>query len=730
MSSLMARLKATQGVQPMTNLACDQSPEQLSSLAAAAAAAAAASTTSTTSAAKNSYNGNSSYVPQYKKNPLNYSASSSTINRTISNDTTNNYVDDKIITNSISNMSAPKITLVEQLIQRQQSPYIPPPPFSMCSKSEAYDRQEHLELSPLECNPGSISSGVISISSSLHSGKDSSVSVASQKAAARRCRPTFNPQYVIKKYRRSAAGGGILSEASDQCPRTLDQLETTVNYLLEGVFANQMPPPSSANGCDHTNNNNVDPNELSLWEADNTPIKSKANADPNELSIWEADNTPIKSKAQQHSPFTLSETVSFVDDRLRAVQKDLVTLLGNTEEQANSFLHNNSVSAKREQVKQQRIKQTVREMQAKMVRYNILASYLLSDVPSSKYEVKFGARALRTSLTCYLNLSTDIHEEYQNLNYPSQYQKECQTKDEIMAYMALLHSQAVLNLEEATLTPPTSGEMTSSLMEDSGSGWGAVLSTFNKNVLKERDKIAEDGVVEKFPRWKWALKLACVAQEGNYQCYFSLLQKGPTYFLPFSSADKALAEVDAARFLILARCCTSHSLNLVRLAQLRRYNHAFGKGEEVSSTDLARLLRMGISDDEVEGSQSAIELCRALGLPVVEKEVLGDNYKEKALFVVMKSGPISVKGDESIQRVCCPGRTNDAFVFGSRFKDGNNSDDVTALAEQMVECAVDDWEDTDENDAKSTIASNGTARGDKDGVLIPSSNILRGLAIL
>ena len=52
---------------------------------------------------------------------------------------------------------------------------------------------------------------------------------------------------------------------------------------------------------------------------------------------------------------------------------------------------------------------------------------------------------------------------------------------------------------------------------------------------------------------------------------------------------------------------------------------------------------------------------------------------------------------------------------------------MTALAEQMVECAVDDWEDIDENDAKSTIASNGTARGDKDGVLIPSSNILRGL---
>eukprot|EP00985_Skeletonema_marinoi_P023706 scaffold15930_cov73-Skeletonema_marinoi.AAC.1 len=52
-----------------------------------------------------------------------------------------------------------------------------------------------------------------------------------------------------------------------------------------------------------------------------------------------------------------------------------------------------------------------------------------------------------------------------------------------MAYMALLHSSAVLRSEETALSPSSAGEVTSSLMEESGSGWGALLSTFCKHVV-------------------------------------------------------------------------------------------------------------------------------------------------------------------------------------------------------------------------------------------------------
>jgi len=639
----------------------------------------------------------------------------------------------------------------------------------MCSESEAHDRQQHLELSPLECsNPGTIKSGVlISMTSSLSIIHDDERS--SEKAA--RHRPPFNPQYVIKKYRRSAAGGGALSEASDNCPRTLDQLSKTVEYLLGNIFVRQMPPPTAAvvddAGGDDTRN--TDPNEISIWGEEDTPVKAKHddharnNIDPNEISICGEEDTPVKKqrppsslqKQQEHTIFSLSDTVAFIDDRLRAVQKDLVTLLGNQleEPQLSSPDSGNSISVKRQGLKQQRIKQTVREMQAKMVRYNILASYLLSDVPPSKYQVQFGARALRTSLTCYLNLSTSLHEEYHtsttnsNSNtisqqQQSQYQKEHRTQDEIMAYMALLHSSAVLRSEETALPPSKAGEISSSFTEDAGSGWGALLSTFCR----------QNGVVEEYPRWKWALELACVAQEGDYQGYFALLEQGPARARISAAVDDGAVGADSARFLILARCCASHSLTLVRLAQLRRYNHAFGKGERVSARDLARLLRLGttgdVGDDEITmgGAERAIDLCRDAGLPIVEKE---GQDGEKKFYVAMKSAPINITGEEAIGRICNPGRTNDSFVFGSKlFEDGGTGGDdvVESLANQLLrQCDiqedVDDWEEREGdygNDAmteNSVAGKNGTetdiadcgARNDEDSVLIPPRNVMRNL---
>ena len=200
----------------------------------------------------------------------------------------------------------------------------------------------------------------------------------------------------------------------------------------------------------------------------------------------------------------MSETVSFVDDRLRAVQKDLVTLLGNTQRPTQNSSHgdNNSVSARRERIKYLRSQCTARTMHARMVRYNILASYLLSGMPGSKYEAKFGARALRTALTCYLNLSGNIHDDYGMAsvgnNEKKQYDEELRMQDEIMAYAALLPSSAVLRSEDAALPPAThtisaGGDVTSSLMEDDGGGWGAMLGMYRKHVrFDESRKGKED----------------------------------------------------------------------------------------------------------------------------------------------------------------------------------------------------------------------------------------------
>lgn len=537
--------------------------------------------------------------------------------------------------------------------------------------------------------------------------------IASTHKAARN-RPNFHPQYVVKKYRRSAAGGGTLSEISEKSIRSLEQLKVTVEYLLLQILVWQRPPGENDCGDGRGGRGNLDQNEVSIWDED-TPIKQ-----------------PNTQQSQQQPRFSLSDTVAFIDDRLRAVQKDLVTLLGNFEVSFDISVNANAALETQQQHNQQQsslqheIKPMLRQMQARMVRYSILALYLLSNVPPSKYEVKFGARALRTSLTCYLNLSLTLHEEYGQ--HDDTYDDECRVKDEMMAYMALLHSSAVLRSEESALPPSGGSEITSSLMEESGSGWGALLSTFTKHVLLEKSMEginSGQSLVEKYPRWKWTLELASMVQDGNYQRYFNLLERGPS----LSTNQQYAVSEDNARFLILARCCCSHSLNLIRLSALRRYNHTYGKGEKVSGTDIARLLRWE-SDDEAESSQLAISFCRDAGLPIIESD--GENYVK----VVMKSAPLSIEGDEAIGRMCNPGRSNDMFVFGTQFETpvtNEHGSDVTTLMNQIekldIEENVEVWEDRDAtvDDASSAATFSIEARVDEDGVVIPASNVIWSL---
>lgn len=744
-SSLMARVQAAQ--------------QSSSSSAKGPSSAAPKKTTSSLAAAASKTGGHvgnntSKYVPAYKLNPLN-AASSGLDAKNVSQGAENiatttgaaadfsspsNTPKDYISTPTFKQTSPTTETntkeeksIIEKLLQNEKNQQLShhhiPSSYHMCSESEAIDRQTHMELSPFECYPSSLTSGssTISTTSTNNNNYNNTIAQCSSSGGggastnARRIRPKHHPQYVIKKYRRSAAGGGTLSEASEGCIRTLEQLDATVEYLIMEIFVWQMPPPTSLT----------------------TTGGALGNDDPNEISIWkDNEEEDDDDQEEQHTPFSLCDTVAFIDDRLRAVQKDLVTLLGNIE-QDNGLVTvgDNKIGAKRIQLKQLQMKQTVRKMQAKMVRYNILALYLLSDVPPSKYEVKFAARALRTSLTCYLNLSSTLDDDY-NIDETSttakqlQYKEEYQTKDEIMAYMALLHSSAVLRSEEQALPPPSSGEVTTSLMEDSGSGWGALLSTFCKHVFvdvavgagkKEKNGVAnhESSLVKKYPKWKWALHLACMAQEGNFQGYFHMLQKGPLS----SSSTITLTreeEVNNARFLLLARCCASHSLNLIRLGQLRNYNHSFGKGEKVSGKDLARLLHFDDIDEE-SSAKLAIDFCRDAGLPVVEKGVVVGGEEMTELHVAFKTAPITIKEDAPIKRICNPGRRNDTFVFGSCLED--TSHQVNSLANQLDECFigenVDDWEDIQAGDAESNFKLE--ARMDEDGVKILSCQVIRSL---
>ena len=616
-------------------------------------------------------------------------------------------------------------SIMEQLLQNKSySPrFVAPPSFSMCSEAEALDRQSCLELSPFEYQrtsndlqntparnsadatwdaneisldfsptpkKSSLASAALSTPPkssyySKHSSKSTyappnkraetsgsatpdvnsngikATPLTSTSKKASRVRPTFHPQLVVKKYRRSAAGGGVNEQMESM--RTLDQLNGTVNYLME-IFARQMPP------------NNF---------SENDALKDVASRD-------------ITQKQ-----FSLCDTVNFIDDRLRAVQKDLVTLVGDFEDPScnTGRLRSNG-----------KTKTILRQMQAKMVRYNILALYLLSDLPADKYQVKFGTVALRTCLTSYLNLSRNLEDEYDESNDEAKrsLNTELRIKDEIMSYVALFHMSAVVRSEETAVASSSASSASSHLMEESGSGWGALFSSFCKYA-----SVSQSGyLLDSCPRWEWALELAAAIQSGNYQQYFVLLKRGPTYQQKISVSINSQTASDDARFLILARCCCSSSLNLIRLSQLRRYNHSFGKGEKVHIQNIARLLRF--SNDK-----SATEFCRNSGLPIIDED-------PSKCYVTMKAAPINVSDKVSTSKMCNPGRKNDMFVFDTKFSDG-----VSLLANKLhgvnIEDSIDNWEDRDSYviplDHEQSKMTEG--RVDDDNVMIPSSSILLSL---
>lgn len=125
----------------------------------------------------------------------------------------------------------------------------PAKPWIMCSSYEASERITFKELSPFECT------------------------LCTYKKHPRDRVP--DPMKCVKKYRRSAAGGGVQSQYKangTEWKRSLEDLEISVDYLLT-VFSNQQ-------------------------------------------------SEGMEEKA------SLIKTVNFVDDRLRAVQVDITTHLG------------------------------------------------------------------------------------------------------------------------------------------------------------------------------------------------------------------------------------------------------------------------------------------------------------------------------------------------------------------------------------------------------------------
>jgi len=313
----------------------------------------------------------------------------------------------EILPNQEGNNNRNKVAddeIKEHNITAQGYPHynIPWNEWMMCTISEAQERKSCHELSIFECMSNEIGDPI---------------------------RNMPDPFRCVKKYRRSAAGGGAIRRDLHQ--RTLDEIEITILYILGGVFTRQRPP--------HRHHH--------LY------VKTQENLQ--EVNLLN-DTNPI----MEHT-HSLCNTIKFVDDRIRAVQVDLTTLLGNHEFDAiNNYYR-------------------IRRLQAMIIRYHLLSQYLLCGRTKKQldFEWTFALTALRTSLSAYLETWRDQPCIIENV------EKEIQEQDEVLSYVALLHIAAVVRCREmAVELIPQSSDRPYGIFLDEGNGINALLSFFRKYV--------------------------------------------------------------------------------------------------------------------------------------------------------------------------------------------------------------------------------------------------------
>ena len=336
-------------------------------------------------------------------------------------------------------------------------------------------------------------------------------------------------------------------------------------------------------------------------------------------------------------PRSLAACVSFIDDRIRSVQVDLTTSLLDPHRTLACWAK-------------------IRTLQAKCVRYGILISYLLCDLPPTKYEAKFGKTALRTAIDSYFaawDASYGSSDGSGSNGGIEPTNGELDVRDEMLSYEALMHVAEGLKKRESALP-------TYDASSGAEGGFGAVLVSYlgrgglrdvpgrTKSKDDVPDLVREDGSnvfhegtdclrsKRRLNRWSTALQVAAAADQDNFIRMFRLLGSCD------ESADSTSSD---SSWSILSRCCLVPAINVVRIGLVRRYNKSFGKLEKISGDDLARLLWL-------PSPSAAVQFCSDVGLPTEDDKI------------VMKAMPISITEKEAVKRMTNPGRNEDTFAFG------------------------------------------------------------------
>lgn len=378
-------------------------------------------------------------------------------------------------------------------------------------------------------------------------------------------RRRLDPSRAVAKYRRSAAGGS----SADRYPlRSAEQLDATVRYLLE-VLAERRPPHN-------TSSHGPEPTTV---------------GQPRE---------------------SLLTTVAFVEDRIRAVQVDLVKL-----------------------------RQPSPTLQVLVARCHILILYLTADCPH--YERQFGYTALQTALLAYREAAESHQPRSEDTeNRVDYHDKDVGDKDQDeMHALAVVYQlgQVLMRASDSGTTP----------LESSALSLASSLQRMAPH--QESPQVI-------LPRFLWSLSLVVEVLLGHWHIALQMLRQGP----PSSSGKEALGT--------LSRCLLAPCLVLLRRQCIEVNNAAFRKGEAVSSVDVARLLQFdgghGEAEDGIVGSTTTwdedsappglsesetacLAFGRALGLPQDSQHCLV--FKTARVRSVSNLSHFSVRDDAFVLRL-------------------------------------------------------------------------------
>lgn len=308
-----------------------------------------------------------------------------------------------------------------------------------------------------------------------------SIFEATQETASRPpSKRHLDPTKAVKKYRRSAAG---TSKEQQYPPRNLESLLLTVDYLAS---------------------------LLTNWQT----------------LLREITQQDARRQQTNAAAVSLLDVVNFVEDRLRAVQVDLV------------------VSQK-----------ACQQLQYKIAKIHILSLYLLLDSP--KYERKHGSQALHTALSSYWYGNGAGGDDNDKAKARSE-----STNDKILALTALIQ----LNDDLSHLDAHPDGTFTF------GTG---IMPVYRKHI-----GMAGTTTLSALPLFQWSLRVVVACNLGEWYKALWLLK---------DQQEQQQQPTDGT-FGTLARCCMAPSLTRIRAKALQAYNASFMKSERLAIEEVSRLL--------------------------------------------------------------------------------------------------------------------------------------------